>query len=76
MAILISFLELLLYIAIIILIAYVIVWVVQGFMGWTIDPNVMKFGKIVVGLLCLITIVIWLSSVLGLGGPFPHFLYR
>jgi hypothetical protein len=74
MAILISLLELLLYIAIIILIAYVIVWVVQGFMGWTIDPNVMKFGKIVVGLLCLIAIVVWIAGVLGGGIGLPHFL--
>jgi hypothetical protein len=77
MSILISFLELLLYLAIIILIAYVIVWVIQGFMGWTIDANVMKFGKIVVALLCLIAIVVWLAGVIG-GGPglLPHFWVR
>jgi hypothetical protein len=74
MAILISFLELLLYIAIICLIAYVIVWVIQSFMGWPIDANVMKFGKIVVALLCLIAIVVWLAGVLGGGIGLPHFL--
>jgi hypothetical protein len=74
MGILISFLELMLYIAIICFIAYVIFWVITGFFGWQIDANVLKFGKIIVALLCLIAVVIWLSSVLGAGGPFPHFL--
>jgi hypothetical protein len=69
MAILLSFLNLCLYIAIICLIAYVIVWVIQGFFGWSIDPNVYKFGQIVVALLCLIAIVMWLGGVLGMGGP-------
>jgi len=77
MSVLISFLNLLLYIAIIIFIAYVIVWVIQGFMGWTIDANVMKFGQIIVGLLCLIAVVVWLSGLLGGGPGLPHFwLYR
>lgn len=76
MSILISFLNLLLYIAIIIFVAFVIVWVIQSFMGWSIDPNVMKWGKVIVGLLCLIAVVIWLASVLG-GASFPHvFVYR
>ena len=68
MSILLSFLNLCLYIAIICLIAYVILWVIQGFFGWQIDANVLKFGKIVVGLLCLIAVVAWLAGVLG-GGP-------
>jgi uncharacterized membrane protein (DUF485 family) len=77
MGILISFLELLLYIAIIIFVAYCIVWLITSFMGWSIDANVYKFGKIIVGLLCLIAIVVWIASVLGLGVGFPHFLvYR
>ena len=76
MSILISFLNLMLYIAIIILIAYVILWVIQGFMGWAIDPNVLKFGKIVVALLCLIAIVVWLAAVLGGGTGLPHFWLR
>ena len=76
MSILISFLNLLLYIAIILLIAYLILWVVQGWFGIAIDGNVLKFGKIVVGLICLIAIVVWLASVLG-GATFPHiFVYR
>jgi hypothetical protein len=77
MAILISFLNLLLYIAIICFVAYVIVWVVQGFFGWSIDANVMRFGQIIVALLCLIAIVVWLASVVG-GGPGlpPFWVYR
>jgi hypothetical protein len=77
MAILISFLNLLLYIAIICFVAYVIAWVVQGFFGWSIDANVMRFGQIIVALLCLIAIVVWLASVVG-GGPGlpPFWIYR
>jgi hypothetical protein len=76
MSILISFLNLMLYIAIIILVAYVILWVIQGFMGWQIDANVLKFGKIVVALLCLIAIVVWLAGVLGGSPGLPHFWLR
>jgi hypothetical protein len=76
MAILISFLNLLLYLAIILFIAYVILWVVRDWFGIAIDGNVLKFAKIIVGLICLIAIVIWLASVLG-GASFPHiFVYR
>jgi hypothetical protein len=73
MGILISFLNLLLYLAIIIFVAYVIVWLIQGFMGWTFDANVYKFGQIIVGLLCIIAIIAWLSGVLGAGPGLPHF---
>jgi uncharacterized membrane protein (DUF485 family) len=78
MAILISFLELLLYLAIIILIAFAIKWLITGFLGWPIEPNVYKWAQIVVGLLCIIAIVVWLAGVVG-GGPglLPHFwVYR
>ena len=78
MAILVSFLNLLLYLAIVIFIAYALVWVFTWFTGRPIDANVYKFGQIIVGLICLIAIVVWLSGVLGLGGPgLPHFwVYR
>ena len=76
MAILISFLNLLFYIAIILFVAYVILWVVRDWFSIAIDGNVMKFAKIIVGLICLIAIVTWLASVLG-GASFPHiFVYR
>ena len=73
MGILLSFLNLLLYLAIIIFVAYAIVWVIQGFMGWAIDPMIFKWGQIIVGLLCLIAIVAWLAGVLGGGPGLPHF---
>jgi hypothetical protein len=73
MAILISFLNLLLYLAIIILIAYAIKWVITGFLGWAIDANVYKWAQIVVGLLCIIAIVVWLAGLLGGGPGLPHF---
>jgi hypothetical protein len=76
MAILVSFLNLLLYLAIILFIAYVILWVVRDWFNIAIDGNVLKFAKIIVGLICLIAIVVWLASVLG-GATFPHlFFYR
>jgi hypothetical protein len=76
MNILVSFLYLLLYIAIIILIAYAIRWLITGFLGWPIDPMVYKWAQIIVGLLCIIAIVAWLVGGLG-GGGFPlHFSYR
>jgi hypothetical protein len=67
-SILISFLNLLLYIAIILFIAYIILWVVRDWFGVQIDANVLKFGQIIVALICLIAIAIWLAGVLGLGG--------
>jgi hypothetical protein len=73
MAILISFLNLLLYIAVIILIAYAIRWVITGFLGWPIDANVYKWAQIIVGLLCIIAIVVWVAGVLGGGPGLPHF---
>ena len=73
MGILLSFLNLCLYIAIICFIAYVILWVVQSFFGWSVDANVIKFGKIIVALLCLIAVVAWLVSVLGGGPGLPSF---
>ena len=73
MAVLISFLNLLLYIAIILLIAYAILWVVRDWFNVSIDANVMKFAKIVVALICLIAIVVWLAGVMGGGTGLPHF---
>lgn len=73
MGILISFLNLLLYIAIILFIAYVMLWVIRDWFGWSIDPMVMKFGQIIVALICLIAIVVWLAGVLGAGPGLPHF---
>jgi hypothetical protein len=73
MSILVSFLNLLLYLAIIIFVAYAIKWLITGFLGWRIDAMVYKWAQIIVGLLCIIAIVAWLAGVLGLGGGLPHF---
>jgi len=74
-ALLVSFLYLLLQIAVVVLIAYAIVWACRIF-GLEIDGNVYRVGKIIVGLLCLILVVVWLFSVLGGTVTTPHFLVR
>ena len=65
MGLLVSALYMLLNIAIILLVAYVLLWVIRDWFGVSIDGMVLKFAQIVVALLCLIVIVIWLSGVLG-----------
>lgn len=74
--VLLGFLNVCLYCAVIILVAFVIVWVLGAVFGITIDGNVLKWGRIVVALLCLIVIVGWLLSLLGVGSYSPHFLWR
>lgn len=64
MNVLISFLYLLLHIAVIILIAAVILWVLK-WLGVGIDPLVYKVGQAIVVLLILIAVVVWLSGLLG-----------
>jgi hypothetical protein len=77
MSLLISFLNLLLYIAVVILVAFALKWVIEKFMGWAIDADVLKWAKVVVGLLCLIAVALWLGGVLGAGPGLPHvFIYR
>ena len=71
-SILIGFLTALLYCAVIILVAYAFVWAL-GFVGIGIDGNVLKWGKVVVGLLCIIVMLTWLLGVLGLGGGQHYF---
>ena len=76
MSILISLLYLLLNIAIVIFIAFCIVWLITNFMGWAIDPNIYKWGQIIVGLICLIAVAVWLGGVLGMGTGLPHSSFR
>ena len=76
MSILISFLYLLLYIAIIIFVAFAIRWVLVTFIGIALDPNIDKWGRIIVGLLCLIAVVVWVAGVVGMGGGLPHPYFR
>jgi hypothetical protein len=69
--ILLGLLYVILYCAVIILIAFAIRWVIIQVVG-SIDANIDKWGRIVVGLLCLIIIIGWLLSLLGLvHAPFP-----
>lgn len=70
MNVLVSFLYLLLHIAVIILIAAVILWVLK-WLGVGIDPLVYKAGQAIVVLLILIAVVVWLSGLLGWTSGFP-----
>jgi hypothetical protein len=78
-ALLLGFLNVCLYCAIVVLIAFVIVWVVTNVFGYTLSPDVMKWGRIVVALLCIIVIVGWLLSLMGVSSGYyqsPHFFGR
>jgi predicted small integral membrane protein len=66
--IIIGFFQMALYCAVIIFVAFLFVWGLKYFLSVDLDANVYKWGKIVVGLLCFIAFLIWLFSVLGLGG--------
>jgi hypothetical protein len=70
MSLLISFLYLLLHVAVIIFVAFVVVWLLKLLFDVTLDAEVYKWGKIIVGLLILIVIVVWIVGVLG-GNPYP-----
>ncbi len=65
MNLVISFLYLLLNIAIILLIAYALLWVIRDWFSIAVDGNVLKFAQIVVGLLCLIAVAVWLAGAIG-----------
>lgn len=67
MSLIIGFLYLCLHIAVIIFVAYCIVWLLK-WLGIGIDGNVYKFGQIIVGLLIIISVVLWLSGVLSYPG--------
>jgi len=76
--ILVSLLYLLLHIAVIVFIAFIIVWILKIF-GMPIDPDVYKWGKIIVMLLIVIAVVVWVFSLLGHGpgllyGPSPRII--
>jgi hypothetical protein len=76
MGILISFAELLLYIAVVVFVAYGLVWLFTWFTGRGIDANVYKWGQVIVGLLCIIAVLIWLSGLIGMSSGLPHFSFR
>ena len=64
-SLLIGFLTALLYCAIVILIAFAFVWGMRV-LGVSIDGEVYKWGKIVIGILCVIIMLTWLLGALGL----------
>ncbi len=65
MGLLISFAYLLLYIAVIVLVAFALKWLFEWFTETTIEPNVYKWCKVVVGLLIIIAVLVWISGALG-----------
>jgi hypothetical protein len=59
--------------AIVVLIAFCILWLLRWF-GVAVDAAVLKWGKIVVALICIIIIVSFLFSLLG-GAVYRPFWY-
>ena len=76
--IVISFVYLLLHLAVIVFVAFVLQWLVTSdqVMGLKLDPNILKWGRIIVILLCVIAVMLWLGSVLGYGPGLPYGSYR
>lgn len=64
MSLLISFFYLLLYIAVVMFIAYALLWVVRDWFNVAIDPLVLKFAQIIVALIVIIVVVSWVAGVL------------
>ncbi len=73
-SLLIGFLTAVLYCAIVIFIAWVVLWVLQSVFGIAIEGNVLRWGKIIVALICAIVLLTWLFAALGgvAAPPFPR----
>ena len=69
MSLLISVLYLLLNIAIIVLVAAIIWWVLN-MLGVPLDPTVMKIAQVILALIVLILVVSWLAGVVPPRGVF------
>lgn len=78
MDIVVSALYLLLHIAVIIFVAFMLLWIVTSkqVMGLDLDANILKWGRIVVILLCVIAVALWLGSLWGYGPGLPYGHYR
>jgi len=72
MEILIGLANLVLYCAIVVFVAFTLVWILS-LVGYPPSADMMKVGKIIVLLLCLIAALIWLAGLLGIGGGLPHY---
>lgn len=62
---LLSFLNLVLFCALVIFVAFAILWVIKLVFNVTPDGDVLKWGKIVVGLIVVITIIAWLVGAIS-----------
>lgn len=69
-----SLFDVAIYCVIVVLVAVTIVWVLS-IAGYPPSPEMMKWGKLLVVLLCLGVIILWLLALAG-AGPYigPHFL--
>ena len=67
MSLLVSFLYLLLHIAVIVCVAFVIRWLIVGLFKIAIDPDVEKWARIIIVLLIVIAIVLWVLGITGYG---------
>lgn len=75
-AVLLGLLYTALYCAVIILVAFAILWILN-YLGFSPSAEVLRWGKIVVALLCLIAIVIFILSLLPGGAAYqPRFSWR
>ena len=72
MPILISLANVILYCAIVVFVAFTLLWLLK-LVAYPPSPDMIKVGKIIVALLCLIAVLIWLAGVLGFGGGFPNY---
>ena len=69
-----SLFDVLIYCALVILVAFTLVWIL-GIAGYPPSDEMMKWGRILVALLCLAVVVLWLLTLIGVA-PYagPHFL--
>jgi hypothetical protein len=74
MPILIGLANVVLYCAIVVFVAFTLLWLL-GLVGYPPSAEMVKVGKIIVLLLCLIAVMLWLASLFGLGGGFPNYFF-
>ena len=72
MSILIGFANVALYCAIVVFVAFALLWLL-GLVGYPPSADMVRVGKIIVVLLCLIAVMIWLAGLMGYGGGFPNY---
>lgn len=70
-----SLLAALLECAVVVLVAFVILWVLR-LCGFEPDGSVVKWGRVVVALICLIIIIAWLFAVVSGTAVVPRIFWR